>query len=82
MSQQQFMKWDSKGALAKKLYKLLKDGTVDPSTTCKPFMEGHPEFKVFKPDSFRTHFNNMKTALGINAKSTYLGFFYSFSYDV
>ena len=32
-------------------------------------MEAHPEFKVFKPDSLRTHFNNMKTALGVNVRS-------------
>ena len=73
MAQQQFLKWDSKGPLAKKLKKMLVDGDIDPSMTCKPLMEAHPEFKVFKPDSFRTHFNNIKTTLGVNAKLEFRG---------
>ena len=50
----------------KKLEKLLLSGTI--SAGCPPRMVAdlHPEFKKYKPDSFRSGLRRMKTNLGIN----------------
>lgn len=54
----------------KKLKKLLESGKISKGCPPKLVLELYPEFKKYKPDSFRGCLRRIKTDIGFNIRNT------------